>query len=198
MALSAEDEQHQLKTLSELIFQSAWRSLVVYASLSRHLHRMWAHSRTGRLSIPQICRCVQCQVSALHFWDLFIMHTQCSFAGRQQTETLSSLTEWWEIRKYTWSSGGQFLCSSFKKGDYLCSVLHSPNHIHEASCNAERVQWENGIFHLNVSEEGVIFTLFTETWAKYWEVKQQLMAHHIPGRCLFWYLCHSIIVDFSA
>lgn len=122
MALSAEDEQYELKTSpSELIFQSPWRRSVVYTSLSRHLHRMWAHSRTGRLSVPQICRCVQCQASALHFQYHFIMHTQCSFAGCQQSETVSSLTELWEIQKYMDSSDGQLLCRSFKKGDYLCS-----------------------------------------------------------------------------
>lgn len=48
---------------------------------------MWAHSRTGRLSVPWICRCVQCQESALHFQDHFILQTQCSFAGCQQFET---------------------------------------------------------------------------------------------------------------
>lgn len=167
MALSAEDEQCQLQTSpSEQIFQSPWRRSVVYASLSRHLHRMWAHSRTGRLSVPRICRCVQRQASALHFQDHFITHTRCSFAGCQQSETVSSLTKLGEIQKYMGSSDGLLLCSSFKKGDYLCSGLHSPNHIHEASCKEDRVWWEDCILHLNVAEEGVICISFTETWAK--------------------------------
>lgn len=167
MALSAEDEQYQLQTsLSELIFQSPWRRSVACASLSRHLYRMWAHSRTGRFSVPQICRCVQCQASALHFQDHFIMHTECSFAGCQQSETVSLLPELWEIQKYMGSSDGQLLCSSFKKGHYLFSVLYSPNHIHKASCKKGRVWCENCLLHLNVAEEGVTFISFTETWVK--------------------------------
>lgn len=170
MALSVEDEQyHQLQTsLSELIFQSPSRRSVICTFLSRHLHRMWAHSRTGRLSVSQICRCVQCQASALRFQDHFVMHTQCRFSGCQQSETGSSLTELWEIRKYVFSSDGRLLHSSFKKGDYLF-LLCSPNYIHEAFCKEGRVWWENCIFHLNMAKRGVIFISFTETWVKWWK-----------------------------